>query len=275
VLLATTTETPADPRGLYCFTSRGNLRFRHVVGRRVMFGAMPSPGPWMPTAMVLTDEGGGRQAVWVASMDRDQFPSVVEKIDGHDRLLGEFWHPGVVTVLQPARQAGRDAVLDGASSNEFNGAAVAVLDRAHPTGAAPAIAAKFRCTGCPAGRPLAYVVVPGTEVERLQDSTMGVRSISRGGDDVLTVVLSHYLSFERLGRGAGWLRGQTNLLLRPDLSPISAENQPDFRVLHREAERRGVFDHPYGAADDARSLAVARWDGTQFKPVPYQNVGDK
>jgi hypothetical protein len=267
VLVVTGQERMDFPHGLYCFDRRGAPRFRHLPRRRVSFGGIPSPGPWLPLQVKVTSEGNGRKAVWVISVDRDQFPCVLEKLDAHGTLLGEFWHPGTIGVMQPAVFAGRPVMVLGVSNNEWHGAAVAVVDRASPTGTGPASLPKYTCEGCPPQGPAAYLVMPGSKIEELQDNNTGVVAIHRGEQGVLTIVVHHSLVFERLGLGSGLINGHTDYILSPELVPISAQHQPDFRVLHHEAFKRGVLDHDFDQACDARLYPLQRWNGTAFEPV--------
>jgi hypothetical protein len=267
VLLATGRERMDFAHGVYCFESRGAVRFRHTPRRSVAFGGIPSPGPWLPTQLMTTDEGGGGKAVWIVFVDRDQFPSVVDKIDARGGLLGEFWNPGTITCMLPATVGGRKVMLLGASNNESRGAALAVVDRANPTGTGPAVLPKFTCRGCPSQSPIAYLVMPGTRIEELQDNNTGVAAIHRGEQGVLTLVVHHSLAFERFGRGTGRIDGHTDYILSPELVPISAQHQPDFRVLHHEAFTRGVLDHEFGPGCDAMLFPLRRWTGSAFEPV--------
>lgn len=267
VLFITNQESHSLPGGLFCFDRRGKLRFKHVVHRRVTFGGVPATGPWHPLVMTVVPDGPGRKAIWAAFVDRNQFPCVVEKIDGAGRTLNEFWSPGNVTALLPVTFRGRTAMLIAGSDNEFNGVGVAVVDRANPTGSAPAVRAKFTCQGCPTAAPLEFVVFPGTEIERLQDSNLGMDRIEQGDQGELTFVVLHVLSFESLAKGLGFAVGRTHMIFDRDLQPLSAQHQPDFRTLHNEAFRRGVLDHPFGPADDAVLWPVLRWNGAAFEEL--------
>jgi len=109
--------------------------------------------------------------------------------------------------------------------------------------------------------------MPGSKIEELQDNNTGVVAIHRGEQGVLTIVVHHSLVFERLGLGSGLINGHTDYILSPELVPISAQHQPDFRVLHHEAFKRGVLDHDFDQACDARLYPLQRWNGTAFEPV--------
>jgi hypothetical protein len=254
--------------GVFGFDHRGRLLFHHrAQPRDIRYGGMPCPGPWRPLTMTTAPGPGRAKTLWVSFSDRDQFPTVVEVLDVAGNVRGQFWHPGMVDKMVPATYHGRPAMLVGGSSNEFNGGALAILDRQNPTATAPSRLPKFTCEGCPAARPLAYLVLPGTEIERLQDNTSGVQALTRGDSGALTVVTTHTLSLERLGRGTGRFVGYTHYVLDRDLNPVSAQHQPDYRVMHDEAYRRGLLDHPFSAADDDRLFPLLRWNGRSFEAV--------
>ena len=268
VVFATNQEPMDVPGGLFVFEANGDLRFRHQPRpRRVSFGGIPSPGPWHPLSIASAPDAAGGRALWLASNDRDQFQTVVEKLDARGGLLGEFWHPGNVTAMAPAERQGKAVMLLGASSNEYHGAALAVVDRSNPTGTGPALRPKFTCSGCPPQPPLDYLVFPGTDVERLQENNAGVLRVRVAPGGEVTVVVNHALHLAHFGRGRAVIVGHTHYILGTDLGPLSAQHQPDYRALHNEAHRLGILDHPFSTADDHALWPMLRWDGTRFEEL--------
>lgn len=253
--------------GLFCFEANGTLRFAHRLQPHVSFGNVPSAGPWFPLVMTIAGDGEKQKSIWLSSVDYNQFPTVVQKVDPRGRVVGEFWHPGNLLTLVPTTLAGRDVMVLTGASNEFFGAAVAIVDRRNPTGTGPALRDKYRCQGCPASGPLEYLVFPGTELERLQELSSGPVWVDRGTRGEFKFVVSHHFAFNLFARGSdlGW--GDTHYLFGPDLRPLTAQHQPGYRVLHDEAHRRGILDHAYGPADEANVWPVLRWDGHAFEEV--------
>lgn len=264
VVFATVRGDSTTPSALFCFESRGSLRFRHAPRGSSRYGEMLAPGPWVSMTLALAKDRGGRKALWLASSDRDQFPTMVEKIDASGRLVGVFWHAGMVDQLLPSTYEGRPVMLAVASHNESHGGALAVLDNVNPTGTSPATLPKFACRGCPARGPLEYLVFPGGELERLQDNTAGLRGVRLREDGGYSVDAFHVLIPMRFGRTGPDISGYTSYELDPRLRPVRAESRPDWRLLRNEAHRLGIMPHPYGPADEAALWPLLRWNGTGY-----------
>lgn len=266
VLFATLYEPIGTPGGVFCFNDRGELRFRHVFQGVASYGSLPYTGPWHPVALTVAAETDGTKAVWVAFEDRDQFPTVIQKVSASGTALGSFWHAGTLEVLQPGEFRGRKVVFAGGNSNEFSGAALAVIDRQSPTGRSPAITPKFLCAACPGSPPLDYLVFPGTELEREQQNTSAVTTIRQGEQGQFTLSVTHALYPGLRGRNTGPILGYTTYVFTPQLLPLVAHHEPSYRVLHDEAYKLGILDHPFREAED-QALRVLRWNGSAFEEM--------
>jgi hypothetical protein len=267
VLFIRSHEQNATGAGLFCFEADGRLRFEHWTRRRVMFGDVPAVGPWNPFRFTTAADANGRKWIWLASNDTDQFPTVVEKIDPTGKSVGEFWATGLVTTMLPTTFGGRRVMVLAGANNEFNGASVAVVDEANPTGTAPAIKDHYVCRGCPAGRPIEFIAFPGSDVERANDGENGVPRVLRGEGGEFTVILTHVYTYTPQGRQAVIFEGATQYRFDAALRPLSGEHQPAFHQLHDAMHRAGLLDHPYGPVDDAALWPIFRWEGNQFVPV--------
>jgi hypothetical protein len=261
VLLVTNCESAPSAAGLYCLDSRGRERFRHTPRHHVRFGSVPTTGPWRPLLVVVLPEATGRSSIWLVSNDNTQFPTVVEKLDPAGRLVGQFWHPGFISRIQPWTFQGRRVVLLAGANNDFNSASLAVLDPDRPTGTAPARRDHYQCRDCPPGDPLAFVVFPSTDIDRLQDAEQAIESVVEDDAGNLTVQLWRGSAFPEL---AGYDRAVTLYRLDGHLRPLSADHQPSFVIMHNELFRLGRLNHPYGPQDEAALWPVYRWNGQAF-----------
>lgn len=276
VLFITNVESYERPGGLFCFESDGTLRFRYAPRfQGISFGGIPATGPWHPIAMTVVNEGRAETTIWLSNCDRDQFWCVVEKLDTRGKSLGQFWVPGNVVSLTPGAYAGRQVMFVGGANNEHNGASVAIVDRANPTGAAPALLPKFQCSGCPAGAPIEFLVFPATEIEQRQDNNAGISILRQGDNGELWVGVVHTMWFGQFAIDSRVMTGTTYYTFNADLRPLSGEHQPDFRVLRDEAHRLGVFDHPFGAAEASNVWPVLRWNGTGFDELRLPAAGER
>ena len=156
---------------------------------------------------------------------------------------------------------GRQLVFVGAINNESKGASLAVLDAQHLSGSAPAMADTYRCAGCPAGGPLAFLVFPRLDVT----AAIGTHShVSNVFVDRLGQILVDV--FHDVGDGVpGELRANamTHYRLDGQFRVISAELGEKLASVHQLFERKGLLDHPFSRDRDAQSLwPVRRWEGS-------------
>jgi hypothetical protein len=263
VMFITNAEPLGSSSGLYCFDDRGRVRFTYFPHHHVTFGEVLTTGPWHPLMFAVLRDASGKKFIWLASNDTNQFPTVIEKIDATGRVHGQFWHPGLVNEIRPWIYRGRRVVLVAGGNNDFNGASLAVVDEDKPTGTAPAHRAHYVCAGCPTATPLAFIVFPPSDIERLQDSVAGVSQVWASDDGNLTIELNHQAAFPGMER----LEGGTHYHLDANLQPLSAEHQPQFHMLHDELFRGHRLDHPFGSADIARLSPIYRWNGRAFDEV--------
>jgi hypothetical protein len=134
-------------QGLFCFDHRGALRFQRTPTQVVRFGAPGRP-----------------HDIWFVSSHQTEFPTVLEKLDVSGNVRGEYWSNGQISTVVTGQLAGRSLAFVCAISNEFKGGSLAVLEANQPFGAAPAASDYYRCTGCPAGTPVAFFVFPRLDV---------------------------------------------------------------------------------------------------------------
>jgi hypothetical protein len=154
----TTTQKRWGASKLYCFDSGGRLRWTHQYDKPQTYGDEVYEPPFRPRNVFFTDAPGGKKYTWVSSVHRIWFPTVLHKLDSTGAVLGEYWNDGYITSLQSATWNGRRVVLVGARNNEYQGASLALLDEARPTGSSPAASPRFQCRTCPEGTPLAFAV---------------------------------------------------------------------------------------------------------------------
>jgi hypothetical protein len=255
-----------EGRGLFCFNADGSLRFHHLPGRVVKFGAKSYAPPWRGVSVYVMGPAGGPRDIWFVSTHLEEYPTLLERLDGSGNGRGEYWNDGQIALVRAAEVGGRWLVFVGAINNEFKGATLAVLDAQHPSGSAPAASAEYRCDGCPPGSPLAFLVFPrldvtaaiGTHprvgnvfVDRLGQVLVDV--VHDVGDGVPPELRSNALTHYRLDR---------------HYRVIAAELGERLPTVHALFERKGLLDHPFSRERDAQFLwPVRRWDGSKFVEI--------
>jgi len=255
--------TQSGPGRLFCFDSRGRLRFVHWVEAEVRFGDKDYRGPWGLHLVQTTDlPGTTGTALWVAYNQFSYFPSVLERLDAEGKVLGRFWSDGNITDVKGFTVGDRTRILVGAANNDFRSSSLAVLDPDHPDATAPARQDEYSCKTCPDRRPLAYWVFPTTDIEQLQQSESAPRIQVSQGKGIM--ILLEHLATGILG--PNWV-GSTTYAFNAGLEPVHAVREPAFKIVYDELYRAKKLDHPFGAGEQATVWPVYRWNGRDFEEI--------
>jgi hypothetical protein len=169
---------------------------------------------------------------------------------------------------------GLPRVFVGAINNEYKGASLAVLDEDHPSGSSPATSEAYRCTNCPAGGPLAFLVFPRLDVTAAIGTHPHVSSVFL---DQLGQVLVDVL--HDVGDAVpAELRTNAVTQYRLDgrFRVTGAELGERLQPVHEAFERKGLLDHAFSRDREARSLwPVRRWEGTTYTEVTHAEAHDQ
>ncbi len=115
----------------------------------------------------MSDAGADRR-VAVAAHHHDWWPGVVTILDSAWRRQGTFVNAGWV---ERVHWLSRDRLLVAGFSEVRNGGMVALLDGNNLDGHSPEEpGSKFECVSCGEARPLRYLVMPRSEVNRVSGS---------------------------------------------------------------------------------------------------------
>jgi len=256
----------ANGRGLFCFNADGSIRFRHVPARAVSFGGKMYAPPWRGVSVHVSGQAGRPRDVWFVSTHLAEFPTLLERLDAVGQVTAEYWSNGQISSVVTGEVEGRPLVFVGAINNESKGASLAVLDAQHLSGSAPAVADTYRCAGCPAGGPLAFLVFPRLDVT----AAIGTHShVSNVFVDRLGQVLVDV--FHDVGDGVPQeLRANalTHYRLDGQFRVIGAELGEKLQSVHDLFQRKGLLDHSFSPDREARSLwPVHRWESAGFVEV--------
>ncbi len=272
VLFVTRGHVPENSR-LHCFEADGRPRFIEQPHRTVRFGTEDYGPPFAVTRLLVTAGSTGPKEIWISAHHSQWFPTVVEKLDSQGAVQSQFWNNGHVTLLRTARVGGRRLILIGATSNEFQGATLVVLDAAHSNGAAPARDDRYRCRDCPGGRPLAFIVFPRMELSRLFETRPFVSDVRVTPDDRLVVAVTHVA--ENLpGETGVTLVASVHYILDSRLQPIGGETGDLYPQSHQRLEMCGRLDHRFGERDRAEMFPVLVGQGDDLIAVTPRSPGE-
>ncbi len=124
-----------------CFSGNGRrIKWRFQPGRPKLIdnnGAEYFP-PYAPTIVKLAPGRSPRDArIVISSQHHQEFPNQVAVLDGSGRLVGEYWHPGHLTIATFANLNGdgRQKLLLAGVNNAQHSATLVVfdVDRVHGT----------------------------------------------------------------------------------------------------------------------------------------------
>ncbi len=155
-------------------------------------------------------------------------------------------------------------LLVGACYNETRAGSLSVLDALNPDGSAPAELEKYRCTSCPPGEPMAFLVFPKPARFGKSDSAGPVETLTPHGDGTLGVRVRYAWS-DMDTSAVGVFRFDSSL------APLSADSADDYLAVYNRLVARG--DAPAGApatVDPVREFfPILRWDRAARR---YQKV---
>jgi hypothetical protein len=219
---------------LLWFDRRGAVRRRFSFdGDRWTFAGRVFSGPWALADYQVRDAAGSRR-IAVTARHYDWWPSLVTVLDAGWTRQGTFVNAGWVDLV---RWIGDDRLALAGFFNPGDGGMVALLDARHMNGQSPAGgAAEFVCAACGPDRPLRYVVMPRSEVNRAAAAPFNraVLSARSGGFVAQTLETT----------GSATSTPATALYeFSRDLELTHAAYTARYWEVHRELEQRGVITH--------------------------------
>lgn len=252
------------PHGvLFCFDSKGELRWQFAYSSAVSYGQGTFRPPFRIAGFrVLRAQSGAPPDIWFVAQHLTEFPVVLLKLNARGQVLGRFHHPGHATALEFMRAGGRNIILLGGTNNEFKAASLALVDYDRPDGHAPASNPEYDCLNCPESPPLGYVVFPRTPLAVELNRRASVAELSSLPDEELQITTFSASLDERSRATEHYTFDGAMRLLRAEFTDGHIE-------VHNQARIRGLIRDPLNLADETPALlaGVRYWNGSAF--VPY------
>jgi hypothetical protein len=248
---------------ILCLEADGRLRFARLPTDRIRFGQVDYDGAWRAGQAVPVQRPDGSRTIWAYFVHRAWFPSRLEELGPRGEVLSEYRANGHLSGVGEGTLAGRERVLAWGTHNETLGASLAIFERGHVGGHAPATTAYYRCTNCPEGGPREFLVFPRSCVWRQRSAGASILAVRVDRDRLVVTVAGGDLSPDLGGPALAPLEYELDHALVPRRVRVSRE----FLTLHARLERERVLDHAYGRRDDDDLQPVQRWDGRRFVPL--------
>lgn len=253
---------------LRVFNSDGSARFMHTPGRPVTFGSEVFPG-YNANGIHLLQDGDGSPELWLTAAHVPWFPSILQRISPTGEVRSEYWSNGHIISVRPATLRGRSFLLVGAYHNETRGGSLAILDREHATGTAPAETAEYRCLDCAEGTPAEFIVFPRADITKEMTQGQGTASVIDArlvGHTNLVITVNQ--AGTKIPGESEPVSGTLNYTLSvEDLQLRAFLPGWGFLAIHKEFHRAGRLNHAFGPGEEAELKGILRWDGTRFVPL--------
>jgi hypothetical protein len=255
---------------LYLFEHDGRVRWTYRPTMHVRFGADSFGPSWIvDRAFVTADPAGGPgRAIWAVLYDSALFPSSIQRLDpASGAPLSSYWTNGSIVTAVLDESASPPRLLVGACYNETRAGSLSVLDARNANGSAPAALEKYRCTSCPPGEPLAFLVFPKPARFRGQDATGPVEIVTPMADGTLGVRVRY-----------AWSDARTLAVgvfgFDPSLTPFSADTADDYLKVYDELAARGdvAAGAPATVDPDREFFPILKWDGAAKRFVEVRRA---
>jgi hypothetical protein len=223
---------------VYCFSDRGDVKWRFEPGHVVRTPHETIPPPFVADALAVIGEGGKQKAVVVTSHHPTFHPSQVALLSPSGKLLGEYWHSGRLPRLEivDLDGDGTPEILLGGISAGYRSATLVVLDPAAVRGASVETEApEDQIVGFAPAAEKARLLFPPTCVNRALDryNEVGWLTVRPNGLRVLV--------WER--RVPMLSFASVTYALDRNLRVTAVTASDRLRSLHRELEASGQLDH--------------------------------
>ncbi|MBI1738961.1 MAG: hypothetical protein HYR58_06910 [Acidobacteria bacterium] len=236
---------------LRCYSSEGRLLWQYEPARKLKFREQEFEGPWYIDDMVISAEVPRK--IWLAVIHNTWWPSFVVELDAAGQESLRFVNSGTVLALLEVSTARGAFLLAGGVNNEPYAGIVAVLDLKQPFAVSPqAPGSKFECVECPAGSPVAYFVLPRSELNLVEKHALNsVVDVNRVGQQVQAGVSE---------LGVAGVLGLFEFSLDPEIVAKRLTYSDSYWLRHREHEQAGDLKHSAEQCPDrTQPKTVRRW----------------
>jgi hypothetical protein len=217
---------------------------------RLTFGADTYDGPWGITDFRVVPASGPRR-IAVAAHHFQWSPSMITVLDAQWRRLGTFVNAGW---LERIHWLSPDILLAGGFFEPLDGGAVTLLDANALDGQSPVSTdSRFFCANCGKGRPLRYIVMQRSEVNRVSGSRFNRARLEIHPDRIVA-------------------RTQEAVVTETDVAEAMYEYTPSLELarasfserywqLHQSLEAQGKLTHTRAQCPDRDGpRSVAMWE---------------
>lgn len=235
---------------LLSFTPRGTLSRTFAFDDRLPFATGVYERPWGITDFRVDDQAGSRR-IALAAHHYQWWPSVVAILDGQWKRRGTFVNAGW---LERVHWLSSDRLLVSGFFEPGDGGAVALLDAGAIDGQSPVPPdSGFYCTACGNDRPIRYVVMPRSEINRVTASRFNRARLEIRPDSIVVRTLE--------ASPADTDTVDALYEYTPSLDLVRASYSERYWDLHRSLEAQGKLNHSRERCPDRNGpLEIRMWE---------------
>ena len=242
------------------FGRAGEVKRSFSFEDRLSIGSRSYSPPWAVSDYQVY-HGSRTATIAVTAHHFEWWPSIVTVLDDQWRRKGSFVHAGWVDHM---RWLGDQRLAIAGFSNAEDGAMVALLDTRAMNGQGPTLpGGAFGCTACGPDRPVRYVVMPRSEVNRVAGSPFNRAGLSLRPGALLVWTVESPAT-------ATVPPADALYEFTPELTLVSASYTDRYWEAHQELERVGKITHTRQHCPERDGPPEIRvWEpGTGWTAVP-------
>jgi hypothetical protein len=177
---------------LYCFSARGELRWRYSPQRTVSTRLEVFPPPYVVDNFVILDRAGDRKVV-VTSLHGIYYACQVALLAADGKPEREYWHSGHLRSLLIVRGLdGRPLILAGGISNAEKRATFVALDPERMGGASRETNPDYQFAGFPTGLETARILFGRSRLNRRDLEYNSAGRLSQAGTEIVVHVVEKF-----------------------------------------------------------------------------------
>ncbi len=250
---------------LVCFDRTGNVRWQIEPDTQLTFGGERFSGPWkLQTVAVSRDPH--RMKIWAAYSHNTWRPAFVMEITADGQYAIRYVQSGWVWAISEWQTGGDDLLAVGGVDNNHARPSIALISLTEAPAHSPAPAgSRDECQGCPGDLPRAYILLPNSEVAKVQHDTSRVVDIRP---------LPRQLKIT-VAEGPG--DAASVAFISSDLRVTSCQPTDRYWLVHKSLELQHLIGHTADQCPErTKAREVDRWmpgQGWQHMMVAPQALG--
>lgn len=154
------------PSRLFCFSSKGEIRWIFKPGRKMIFGEKQYSSKYKIRGFKVADFNKDRPPeILVISDNIDMFPTQVGVLDNQGSLLREYWNSGRIEDISfwDLDLDGEEEILMAGCNNEYDKGCLIVLEPDFTSGGSPQTG-YYKSPGLSQGAEMQYILFPSTDI---------------------------------------------------------------------------------------------------------------